>query len=207
MTQRCKNSEDGFTLLELIISITILLVILSAMSLLLAGSLTTRRRENARTDSLVATQRALNIMSRELANSGFGLNDQGIVYADTSNTRIHFRANLDNSNLTTTEIDEDLTYFYDSANEAIMRFDRNTGKSAVLASGVTALNFSYRDFVLENDGSVSIQPFASAPSANTGRIRISVTVSLDPVNGQPGGTTSLVSEVSLRNSTYLLNRY
>src|SRR6266699_671789 len=68
-----KTSVDaGFSLLELIITMAIMLVVMVGASTLLATSLRTRTRENLRSDALAAAQRALNIMSREIGNSGYG---------------------------------------------------------------------------------------------------------------------------------------
>jgi hypothetical protein len=40
-----------------------------------------RSRENQKSDALADTQRALNILTREVADSGFNLNNNGIVAA------------------------------------------------------------------------------------------------------------------------------
>ena len=94
-----KKSEDGFSLIELIIAMTITLVVLSIATTLLAQSLNIRTRSNANVDALADAERALNIMSREIAQAGFNLSDNGIVAADSvvdgnGNSTIRMRANL-----------------------------------------------------------------------------------------------------------------
>ena len=80
------TGEAGFSLLELVIAMTITLLMMTAASTLLTSSVGTRVRENSRTDALADAQRAIQIMSREIANSGFGLTNNGIVPTDATAT-------------------------------------------------------------------------------------------------------------------------
>src|SRR5437762_9513677 len=89
-----RTSEGGFSLVELMIAMTIVLVITTITASLLASSFNIRGRENQKTAALADAQRALNNMSREIANSGFGLSNNGIVTYDSSSTAIRVRANL-----------------------------------------------------------------------------------------------------------------
>ena len=73
-----KSEQGGFSILELLITMIVTLAILVAASTLLASSLRTRTRENARSNALAAAQRALNIMSREIADAGRSLNPDGV---------------------------------------------------------------------------------------------------------------------------------
>src|SRR6266850_3107954 len=88
------RAEGGFSLLELLIAMTITILVMVAASTLLATSLRTRTRENTRSEALASAQRTLNIMTREIGNSGYGLNDNGIVTADSGVSSIRVRANL-----------------------------------------------------------------------------------------------------------------
>ena len=78
-----KNTSGGFSLLELLIAMVITMALMTAASTLLANALRVRSRENQKSDALADTQRALNIMSREIANSGFNMTGNGIVAADS----------------------------------------------------------------------------------------------------------------------------
>src|SRR6185312_153820 len=89
-----KATSGGFSLLELIIAMAITMALMTAASTLLANALRVRSRENQKSDALADTQRALNIMSREIANSGFNMNNNGIVAADSTLNKIRIRANL-----------------------------------------------------------------------------------------------------------------
>ena len=79
-----KARSDGFSLLELIIAMAITMTLMTAAATLLANALRVRTRENQKSDALADTQRALNIMSREIANSGFYLTTNGIAFVRTS---------------------------------------------------------------------------------------------------------------------------
>src|SRR5947207_8486937 len=145
------RSDAGFTIAELMIAMTVTLVMIGLTSALLAGSFSIRTRENQKTEALADTQRGLNLMTREISNSGYGLVDNGLVGADSSSSSIRIRANLNaaagevTSN-TTTDRDEDVKYFLysDSNNSYIVRLDVNSSaQEMVLANRVDALNIRY----------------------------------------------------------------
>src|SRR3954451_11966319 len=114
------NGEAGFSLIELMIAMAVTLIVMAAATTLLSSSLRIRTRENQKSDALADAQRALNIMSRDIANSGFGLDFNGLVAGDchpltatdTNTAQIRFRANVNNSDATTGQADEDVTYVY-----------------------------------------------------------------------------------------------
>ena len=60
-----QNSQRGFSLIELLIAMTVTIVIAGIASTLVAQSLRMRTREDARSDAIADAQRALNIVSRE----------------------------------------------------------------------------------------------------------------------------------------------
>src|SRR5947209_1345927 len=93
--QRHSFSRDaGFSLMELIIAMTITIVILGISTTMIAKSLRMRSHDNAQTDALADVQRGLNIMSREIANAGFDLSTNGIITQDSSNNSIRIISNL-----------------------------------------------------------------------------------------------------------------
>lgn len=218
-TQLKTEDAAGFSLIELMIAMTITLILMAAASTLLATSLSTRTRENQRSDAQSAAQRALHIISREVANSGFGLdsnnfgssNYNGIVADESNSTRIRILANVRNNaaadadpivggiqHLATDDPDEDVTFVYQPANRSIIRFDKNrtTNNTSVLASGIDAFQISYLDV---NDNNV-------APASAT-KIRFDVRVSLPAASGQPASIVRLMSDVTLRNASSIVKRY
>src|SRR4029079_2060958 len=94
MSSLNKKASGGFSLLELLIAMVITMALMTAATTLLANALRVRSRENQKADARADTQRALNIMSREIANAGFNLTGNGIVAADSSSTEIRVRSNL-----------------------------------------------------------------------------------------------------------------
>ena len=86
--------ETGFSLVELTIAMTVTILIAGLASVLLAGSFGIRARENQKSDALADTQRGLNLMTREISNSGYALLDNGLVAADSGPSSIRVRANL-----------------------------------------------------------------------------------------------------------------
>src|SRR6185503_19708227 len=89
-----KASCGGFSLIELLIAMAISLALMTAGATLLANALRIRSRENQKSDALADTQRAINIMSREIADAGFNLNNNGLVDADSGRNEVRVRSNL-----------------------------------------------------------------------------------------------------------------
>ena len=192
--QSRKNDERGFSLLELLVAMTITLTVMVAASTLLATSLRIRTRENTRSNALASAQRALNIMSREIGNAGYGLTDNGIVVADSGAQSIRVRSNL-NNNLSLADTDEDVRFVFQSTNSAIVRAD-NAGNSVVLATNITGLTLTY----LTITG-------GAATAATAERVRIDVRVDLPASTQMPASVVRLLSEVALRNAPNTLQQF
>jgi len=157
--------DGGFSLIELLIAMTITIVVVGLASTLLAQSLNIRVKANQNSDSLADVQRALNIMSREIANAGFNLTNNGIVVANSGidangNSTLRIRANLNKFTTSATtparngigtageDQDEDVTYFvYPTSNTNLLaRYDANIiagGNSTVLANRLDSLHIHY----------------------------------------------------------------
>jgi prepilin-type N-terminal cleavage/methylation domain-containing protein len=219
-----RKNNEGFSLVELIVTMVIVLILLTLVSTLLARSLSVRARESRKTDALTSAQAALNIMSREIANSGFGIYDgplaqnavNGIIIDDSDAGQIHFRANLSNAGdgpinptcpaVCTNEPGEDVTYFFDDATDSIVRYDPNgVPTTSVIVNKISNITFSYFDYA--EDGTASAEPGNVSPTGTTGRIRLTVDVTLEPVIGQPEESVRFTSEINLRNSNYMLRQY
>jgi type II secretory pathway pseudopilin PulG len=184
--------------MELLIAMTVTILMMTAASTLLTSSVGTRARENRRSDALADAQRAINIMSREIANSGFGLTDNGIVPTDATATKIRIRANINNTNATISDQDEDVTYIYQLPPVAsIVRFDAATGTRNVLANNIRGFTLTYEDAA----GAATTPILAE-------RVKIDVTVEVGaPAAGQPPTQVRMQSEVALRNAPQVLKRF
>jgi len=218
------SKADGFSLIELLIAMTVTLVVMTVATTLLAGSLNMRSRENQRTEALADAQRALNNMTREISNSGFGLNGNGIVAFDSNSSSIRIRANLNATDQETTsnsasDRDEDIRYllYTDNGSSYIVRLDVNTAaQEMILANRVDSLTIHYyADKVYYTSGSCDISNVQNAAGiavsdvtqkSNAKYIVISLCVTLPAVGTagapgyQPASRVQLTSDVTLSNS-------
>jgi type II secretory pathway pseudopilin PulG len=228
MKRTAPTNSSGFSILELMIAMTLMLLALGIVSAVLSQAMSVRSRESRTADALAAAQAALGILSREIANSGFGMYDNslsrtannGLVVDDSNAARIRVRSNLQNeggvpeapgpTTLELNEPGEDVTYFFDDTTKSIVRYDANAlgvgvGQTSVVVNKISNVEFEYFDYFGAN--SVPVGPL-TAPTENTGRIRIIVTVELEDVVGQPDNqVVTFASEVTLRNNSYMLQQY
>jgi type IV pilus assembly protein PilW len=170
---------SGFTLVELMVSMTIGLVILAGI----AGTFTLQTRQNSAEEQLGSLQQnvraALDLMMREIqmakydpAGTSFPSSTYGVTYSASQleiKADISGNGSLDSSSGSV----EDIIYAYDSANLRITR-QLGSGTPQVLADNVTAFTFDYYD------GSGN----AISSLANSGNIR-KVTISLTARTAKP----------------------
>ncbi|HKQ99640.1 MAG TPA: prepilin-type N-terminal cleavage/methylation domain-containing protein [Pyrinomonadaceae bacterium] len=217
------NGEAGFSLIELIIAMGVTVVIMGIASTMIARSLNVRARENRRTEALADSQRALNLMSREVANSGFRMKTNGVVWQDSNNDKsIRVLANLnkytgevDNG---VTEAGEDVKFFLADNSQYLVRYDANGAaglQTTVLANRITSLGIYYYaqrvDYTTGDCTTPITTPagtnkLTGANIANAEYVVIALCVEL-PAEGkpdspgyQPASKTLLVSDVTLRNA-------
>lgn len=153
-------------MIELIIAMTVTLTILGLASTMLAAAFKLRSREDRKSDAIADVQRALNIMTREISNSGLKLpsglpsvSANGIVAGDSDNESIRIVSNLNGmpdsangyfENTDVTEADEDIKFLMyvdsDLAQRYIVRYDKNSpNQTTVLANRIDSLMFRYYD--------------------------------------------------------------
>jgi len=210
--------ESGFSLVELLIAMSISLVIMGAASTLLSTSFKIRSRENARSDSIADVQRALNIMAREVAIGGYGFDpsSNGLVVGDSDASNIRVRSNLNRytaGSMTIESENEDIKYFVDTTNDQnyLVRYDRFAAgqQATVLANRIDDL-----DIVYWSPTNTALNVAAdSSQVANAIGVRITVAVDL-PAVGMPGSPgyqpatiMRLTSDVTLRNKSQNLTTY
>lgn len=210
---KCSGAA-GFSLMELIIAMTILLIMMTGASQLLMNSLSSRTRENQKSDALSDAQRALNIMSREIGNSGFGMDYNGIYAGDCHPTyendpvkaQIRIRANTSNNDAEISKADEDITFVYQGApTNAIVRYDAVTKTRTVLAGGIDAMQITYIDAA----GNLST---LATPAAvfNAVRVRITIQANLPATTKTAAAQVPkvlLTSDIALRNAPSVVRRY
>jgi type II secretory pathway pseudopilin PulG len=223
VTMNRQTSQRGFSLVELLIAMTVTIVIAGIASTLVAQSFRMRSREDARSDAIADAQRALNIVSREIANSGFGLVDNGLVPGDTGPTSIRIRANLnaytrdDDGNAVAgaaevIDADEDLKYsmYNDDATNRhyLVRFDvTRSGRDGITVLANRLDNFQIQYF--DTNGTELDLVTTPDDARIVWKVRLTVGVVL-PAEGVPGGpgyqpqsSMSLASDVVLRNTAQI----
>src|SRR5687768_18405888 len=101
MQTKRSNNQAGFSLIELIIAMGITVTIMTLSCSLLAAGFNMRSREDRKSDAVADVQRALNIMTREISNSGLKLPSglptiasNGLVTNDSDDESIRIVSNL-----------------------------------------------------------------------------------------------------------------
>jgi len=219
---KLKEATAGFSIVELLIAMTIPLILMGVATSLLAAGFRIRSRGNAVSDAAADGQRALNIMSREIANAGFNLVTNGVVAQDSDSSHLRIRSNLNKFDTTasvgsrTAAIDagEDIQYFVNPGAETdyLVRYDVNASadrQKTVLANRLDSLRIHYfaQKVTYATTGcDISGASSAEVAPASAGYIVLAVCVQLSAVGlpGSPGYQRSrnvlLVSDVTLRNA-------
>ena len=208
--RRAGSGQAGFSLIELMVALGVTLVIMVIASRMLAMSMAVRTRENQRSEAVADVQRALQSMTREIANAGLGMGNNGLVTADSSQLAIRVRTNLNafckvvttgvapDCDTDTLDAGEDVVFAVinnvDAAGQLqslITRQDVNSGNAiSPLANRVDALKFQYYD----DDGTA----VANASQAQSVRITVTVTLPAVGTSGQAGYQPATQMEVESR---------
>jgi type II secretory pathway pseudopilin PulG len=175
-TKRSQN-EAGFSLFELLIAMGITITIMGLSCSLLAAGFNMRSREDRKSDAIADVQRALNIMTREISNSGLKLPSglpaiasNGIVTNDSDNDELRIVSNLngmpDSANgyfedTDVTDSDEDVKFLMyvdaDLGQRYIVRYEKNgANQTTVLANRIDSLTFRYYDERVSYDTTVNV---------------------------------------------------
>jgi type II secretory pathway component PulJ len=176
MQIRTAKTEAGFSMIELIIAMAVTLTIVGLSSTLLASAFKIRAREDRKSDAIADVQRALNIMTREISNSGLKLpgdlpqvSTNGIVVNDTNSDSLRLVSNLngmpDSANgyfedVDVEDADEDLKFLMyvdaDLGQRYIVRYERNgANQTTVLANRIDSLIFRYYDEKVTYDTTIN----------------------------------------------------
>ena len=188
------RKNDGFTLIEILISLAIFGVIIGAI---FSFSISQRKYLSVQDQISHMIQNArvaMDILSGELTIAGYNPNGTvfwGIPYHAS---QLQIYADL-NGNGLLTDPNENVTYSYDSTNKSITR---NTGGgNQPMAENVQSFNFTY----LDDQGN------PTTITANIRQIQIAITVRTskpDPQYAANSGyrTYTLTSRVTPRNLAY-----
>jgi prepilin-type N-terminal cleavage/methylation domain-containing protein len=208
MSEYKTANQSGFTLIELIVSLFLTLIILGVAVAAFSSALGSREREASKVDALASAQAALNVMSREIGNSGYGLTTNGIVLADSNATHLRVRSNVGNNDEQTGSSGEDITFFYDTDTQSVVRSDANSGFASGVINRVSHVEFDYFNYASDPATGLPVITETTTPTSTTARVNIKLTVELPNVQGQPSAQlVTLNSDITLRNATYMRNQY
>ena len=157
---------EGFTLVELMVSMGIGMVILAAVTTTFMSQSKIYNAQEQINEMQQNARGVLDIMTRELKMAGYKPNGGGFSGVTYSTTQLMVQADLDSSGAVSTDstANEQITYVYDSANQRITRAV-GTGSAQILADNITAFTFSY----LDGSGT------ATTVSANIRQVAIAIT--------------------------------
>jgi Tfp pilus assembly protein PilW len=217
-----RETQGGFSIIELIVAMGVTLTVLTIASSLLSASFNVRTREDRRTAALADTQRALNIMTRELTNAGYNLKSNGILAAQSDDDSL---ATLSNLNMNNTWDEDEITAYRleDNPNtgaNSLVRYSLGaTGEATttgtVLAEHVDTFKVRYyakkRDYTTASCD-VDANSIAAVTTPDKAQYVVLVVCATLPAVGrvqtpgyQPASRVQLVSDAVLRNSTTLSN--
>jgi Tfp pilus assembly protein PilW len=214
------ETEGGFSLIELIIAMGVTLTVLTMASTLLSASFKVRTRENLKTVAMADTQRALNTMTREISNAGYGLKSNGILAAQSSNAGV---AVLSDLNLNDTwDADEIISFQLannpNTGKNSLVRYALDSTGDALTTGTVLAENvdsFKVRYYAQKRDYTtgtcdVDANSQAAVTTPDKAQYLVLVVCATLPEVGtprsagyQPASTVQLVTDVTLRNSLTL----
>lgn len=169
MQNSVKNSERGFTLVELLIAMAIALVVLTSISSAFIMQRKTYDVQEQITEMTQGARAALDMISREVKMAGYDPTGSGsfsLPYNSiTSTIDIYADADGDGSVTTTTGSKDHITYSKATGGEIITR-NTNTGSGAQpFAENIQSFTIAYYDA-----GGV-----ATATTANVRQIKITIT--------------------------------
>lgn len=185
--------SGGFTLVELLVAVTITGVALFTVTSIMLSSSRLQSRTSRRADVQAASRQVMALMSTEIRQAGADpgnppIGVSGLAAGQANMIRV--RADLDgNGAISTAEPSEDVTYAYNDTTGVILR-DPGTGAQPIL-DNVTGMTFDYFD---EDNALVTPLPLSVADAARVRSIGLSIT-SMDR-DSQP---FTLTTRITMRN--------
>lgn len=193
MTASRIHRIDGFTMVELLVTIAILGTVMIVASQIMLGSSRMESRTSQRASLQAAARQTLALMATEIRQAGADPSSPqvgivGIVSADSVSIRV--RADINgNGTIQTTEPSEDVTYSWNDTTKVITR---NPGAGAVaLLGNVTSMTLTYFD---DTNTPITGFPLSATNAARVHSIALSIT-------SDQGAATplTLATRIALRN--------
>ena len=160
------TKTEGFTLIELMVSMGIGMVVLAAVTTTFMLQTKVYNAQQQINEMEQNARGVLDVITRELKMAGYKPNGGSFSGVTYSTTQLMIQTDLDASGgiSSSTTANEQITYAYDSTNKQITRAV-GTGSALVLADNIAAFTFSY----LDSTGA------STTTSANIRQVSISIT--------------------------------
>jgi type IV pilus assembly protein PilW len=140
------RNPNGFTLVELMVSMGIGMVIIAAVTTTFMSQTRIYNAQEQINEMQQNARGALDIISRELKMAGYKPNGGGFNGVTYNTSQLMIQADLDSSGgiSTSSTANEQIVYAYDAANNRITR-TVGGGTAQVLAEHIAAFDFTYLD--------------------------------------------------------------
>lgn len=185
--------SSGMTLVEVMITASILGVVLLVISGVFVSTSRLYSKTNQRAGVQMNSRQGISIMMTEIRQAGADPGDPPIgvlAIVDARQDTIHVRSDLDGDGaIQTTEPSEDVTYFFDSTAQAILR-DPGSGPQ-VIVPNVTAMTLSYFD---ASNTQLNPMPLSAADAARVRSVGLTITS-----EDRDSGAMTLTTRIALRN--------
>ena len=160
------RDPNGFTLVELMVSMGIGMVILAAVTTTFMSQTRIYNAQEQINEMQQNARGTRDILSRELKMAGYKPNGGGFNGVTYSTTQLRVQADLnsDGAISTSSTANEQITYAFDNGNEQITRAV-GSGSAQILAEHISAFTFNY----LDSAGA------ATTVSANIRQVSITIT--------------------------------
>jgi type IV pilus assembly protein PilW len=143
--ERRTADSRGYTLMELMVSMTIGLIVMASVATTFTSQTRTYSAQEQINQMEQNARGALDIMSREIKMAGYKPNGGSVTgVVSYSSTSLTIQADLNGDGIVSTSGSdhEQIAYAYDSANKRITRQVGNDA-AAILAENISALTFTY----------------------------------------------------------------